>query len=79
MKYLSEVTKDNSFELKDEYRKRIRYRLHLSSVYLDGDKLNGYLKWSKVCGRLCGEGGKIFIQNINGKWIIVGITHESVS
>ena len=79
LKYLSEVTKDNSFELKSEYKKRIRYRLHLSNVYLDGDKLYGFLKWSKACGRLCGEGGRIFIQNINGKWIIVRITHEWVS
>ncbi len=79
LKYLSEVTKDNSFELKSEYKKRIRNRLHLSSVYLDGDKLYGFLKWSIVCGRLCGSGGRIFIQKINGKWVIVGITHESVS
>ncbi len=79
LKYLSEVTKDNSFELKVEYRKQVRYRLHLSSVYLDSDKLYGYLKWSRVCGPLCGEGGRIFIQNINGKWKIVGITHEWVS
>ena len=79
LKYLSEVTKGNSFELKREYRKRVRIRLYLSSVYLDSDKLHGFLKWSLVCGRLCGSGGRIFIQKINGKWVIAETTCESVS
>jgi len=77
--YLSEVTKDNSFKLKNKFRKRVKVRFFLSNVYFDSTKTYGFLDWSIVCGPLCGEGGRIFIQNINGKWVIVRITYEWVS
>lgn len=77
--YLSKVAQKNSYKLKKNYRKRVKTRLTLSTVYFDSSKTSGFLEWSLSCGPLCGQGGRIFIQNINGKWVIVDIVITSVS
>jgi len=77
--YLSEVTMENSFEIKSKFRKRVKVVFSLFSVHIDSTKTNGFLDWGISRGHLCGYGGKIFIQNINGRWVIVKITNEWVS
>ena len=75
----AKVPPNNSYKLNNKFKKRVKILLTLSTVYFDSNKTSGFLAWSLSCGPLCGQGGRIFIKNINGKWVVVNVVVTSVS
>ncbi|WP_264554126.1 hypothetical protein [Flavobacterium sp. N2038] len=50
-----------------------------SRIQFDKDKKFGILDGGFVCGRLCGQGSRIYIKKINNKWVIDKIENTWVS
>lgn len=69
LKYLSEFPKKDTI-WKTKYSFNFSGIVSFSRIQFDKEKKYGILSAGFVCGRLCGQGFRIFIKKVNNKWII---------
>lgn len=54
-------------------------KVSFSRIIFDADKTHGMLTCEYICGRLCGNGYRIFIKKIYDKWMVDYIEHAWVA
>lgn len=70
IKNVSEFPKDRDVIWETKYNFLFSGVVYFSRIQFDKQKTFGILDAGFYCGRLCGQGFRIFIRKVNNKWII---------
>jgi len=70
LKNISEFPKERGEIWKTKYNFIFSGVVFFTRIQFDKDKKFGILDGGFVCGRLCGQGSRIYIKKINNKWVI---------
>lgn len=68
---LSKINSISFQEAKAKYKKEYINLYEMSIPIFSLDRKRAYVQLNNHCGRLCGEGMEIFLENLNGKWKII--------
>lgn len=70
LKNISEFPKDRDAFWKTKYKFVFSGVVEFTRIQFDNEKKYGILDGGFICGRLCGQGFRIYIKKKNNKWII---------
>jgi hypothetical protein len=79
LKNISEFPKGKGEIWKAKYNFIFSGVVFFSRIQFDKDKKFGILDGGFACGRLCGQGSRIYIKKVNNKWIIDKVEETWVS
>jgi len=78
-KNINEFPKDREIFWKEKYDFIFSGVIHFTRIQFDTEQKYGILDGGFVCGKLCGQGFRIYIKKENGKWLIDKIRGTWVS